>query len=308
MNIDHLNEFIELSRQLNFTSTAKSLHMTQPALSNHLQALEKETGVLLLERSAKDMARLTPAGQCFLDMSKKIVALYAEMLPKLKELQHAIEGKITIRSPRHEYSSPFLDFVFEFQQDHPNIEIVLCPWVDADGIDDVTSGSVDCAYIGYGTIEKSSKIELVPYCSVELVLWIAKEHPLAETESLSIEDLDGQTLLIPANKKHDSWVLGLESTMARCGIACEIDEKYCDSLEDFALTKATAKDLVLCDANLINFPPFQMRKDRVIRSFDPKVIAPVSIAHHSTESNPAMQLFANFLQDKFSSQQQNAAD
>lgn len=33
MNIEHLYEFVELSRQLNFTSTAKTLHMTQPALS-----------------------------------------------------------------------------------------------------------------------------------------------------------------------------------------------------------------------------------------------------------------------------------
>lgn len=311
MNIEHLYEFIELSRQLNFTSTAKALHMTQPALSNHLQVLEKETGVLLLERSSKDTARLTPAGQCFLDMAKKVVALHAETLPRLKELQHAIEGKIVIRSPRHEYSAPFLDFVFEFQQSHPNIDIVLCPWVDADGIDDVASGAVDCAYIGYGNSESTcmtddAEIELVPYCSVELVLWLDKEHPLATADPLSIKDLDGQALLIPANKKHDSWVIGLDNIMTRYGIACEINEKYCDSLEDFALTKAVCEDLVLCDANLVNFPPFQVRKDRVVRRFSPKVVGHVSVAHRRDEKNPAMQLFVSFLRDKFSSQQEDA--
>ena len=46
MNISHLREFIELSKRLNFTATAQYMCLTQPALSNHIKALEKEAGMV----------------------------------------------------------------------------------------------------------------------------------------------------------------------------------------------------------------------------------------------------------------------
>lgn len=48
MNISHLREFIELSKRLNFTATAQYMCLTQPALSNHIKALEKEAGTVLV--------------------------------------------------------------------------------------------------------------------------------------------------------------------------------------------------------------------------------------------------------------------
>lgn len=300
VNIEHLNEFIELSRQLNFTAAAKTLHMTQPALSNHVHALEKETGVLLIERSAKDCARLTPAGQCFLDMAKKIIALHEETLPELQRLQQAIEGKITIRSPRHEYCFPLLNYVYEFQRSHPNIDIVIRPWIDIDGIEDVSSGKVDCAYLGYADykddkIKEAHGIEMVPYTKTELLLWVDKTHPLAKMDPLRIRDIDGYPLLIPANKKHDSWHACIENVITIYELDCSIDERYCDSLEDLALNKALEEDVLLLDASLLGFPPFQLRDDRVTRHFTPNIFGSISLCYRCKEGDPSMQLFADFL-------------
>lgn len=304
MRIEHLQEFVELSRQLNFTAAAKTLHMTQPALSNHVRILEKETGVMLIERGSVDHARLTPAGQRFLDMATRIVSIYDETMPEIKELQQNIEGKITIRSPRHEYSAPLLSYVFEFRNDHPHIDIAIRPWNDTDGIEDVASGTVDLAYVGYGVRENeplalSRGLSLVPYTTTETLLWVDTSHPLAAQPTVDVHDLDGRSILIPANQKHDSWLLCVSGFIERHGLTCEIVEKYCDSLEDFALTKATTDDLMICDENLFGFPPFKLREDRVQRRFNPPVYAPVTLAYRTDSDNQALMLLVDFLRTKY---------
>ena len=47
MNIETCREFIELAQCLNFTKAAGNLNITQPALSKHMLALEKEFGIEL---------------------------------------------------------------------------------------------------------------------------------------------------------------------------------------------------------------------------------------------------------------------
>lgn len=310
MNIEHLYEFVELSRQLNFTSTAKTLHMTQPALSNHVRSLEQETGVLLIERSSGGKARLTPAGQYFLENAQQIVSLHAQMLPKLKELQREIKGKIVVRSPRNEYSDPLLDFIFEFRRQHPQIDIAIVPWNEVDGIEDVRSGAVDCAYVGYADAERAeivdaAEVGLAPYTSSEIYLWMDRLHELANKDPLTPADLENRSLLIPANKKHESWYAGVSSFINHFGLDCRIEEKFCDSLEDLILAKADADDLMLCDDNLLSSLSFRLREDRIARHFTPRVRMPISLAYRTRGNDGiddgnglALKAFVDFLRQK----------
>lgn len=74
----------------------------------------------------------------------------------------------------------------------------------------VRSGTTDCAYAGYADAEcaeivDAAEVGLVPYTSSELHLWMDKSHELASKDPLAPTDLEGRSLLIPANKKHESW-------------------------------------------------------------------------------------------------------
>ena len=59
-----LDEFIVFSRYLSFTNAAEELHMTESALSKHMQRLERDLGIKLIARGRQ--VALTPAGDYFL--------------------------------------------------------------------------------------------------------------------------------------------------------------------------------------------------------------------------------------------------
>ncbi|MDR0500565.1 MAG: LysR family transcriptional regulator [Coriobacteriales bacterium] len=313
MNIEYLREYIALSRQRSFRSTAKELHITQPALSNHIHILEKSAGSQLVQRQTDGGSRLTLAGQQFLEASVKIVSIYDAMLDSIKNLKLDISGSISIRTPRFEYSSPLLGYVSEFAAQHPDIEIIMKPWVDIDGTEDLAAGAVDCAYIGYTNREKACLAEgctilLIPYTTTEVMLWIDKDHTLARQKTLSVADLDAHTILIPSNHKNTSWKYCVESIADDFGIDITINERFCDTLEDLALRKTNKDDIWLCDSSLNSFPPFRLRKERCIKRFSPRVLVPVRLGVANKPEDQATQLFISFLSQQFEASTEQPAN
>ena len=61
MKMDYLREFVVLSEELNFSSAAAKLFISQSALSRHISVLEAELGSKLLERDTRNVV-LTPFG------------------------------------------------------------------------------------------------------------------------------------------------------------------------------------------------------------------------------------------------------
>lgn len=78
-----------------FSRAAERLHMTQPAVSQHIRALEESLGVRLLERNNKAVT-LTKAGEIAFRHAKEINGLYARMGEMINELLHFAGGPLSI--------------------------------------------------------------------------------------------------------------------------------------------------------------------------------------------------------------------
>lgn len=87
--------FVTVAEKKNFTRTAEELRMTQPAVSQYIQTLERTVGTKLLERSNK-YVRLNKAGEIVYHHAKEILGLYTRMHCLVDDLMHTARGNLSI--------------------------------------------------------------------------------------------------------------------------------------------------------------------------------------------------------------------
>ena len=95
MEIYQLRTFITVARQGNLTQAAEILHLSQPAVTAQIKALEEETGVSLFDRGPGGVV-LTEAGKLLLPEAEKILSCSRDMLNRAHELKGGLSGKLRI--------------------------------------------------------------------------------------------------------------------------------------------------------------------------------------------------------------------
>src|SRR5919108_3306456 len=88
-----------VARELHFTRAAATLHIAQPALSQHVRKLEQQLGVTLFERD-RHRVELTPAGAALLDHAERILADVAAVDQELRDWAGGIRGRIRLGTAR----------------------------------------------------------------------------------------------------------------------------------------------------------------------------------------------------------------
>ena len=92
MDFTRLTVFLAVARHLSFRGAAKSLHLSQPAVSKHIQKLEAELGLALFERPGNRVA-LTEAGRMLQDYGQRVQNSVFECLidpAQLRQLQNSL--------------------------------------------------------------------------------------------------------------------------------------------------------------------------------------------------------------------------
>ena len=204
MNIEYCREFIELAQCLNFTEAAGNLNITQPALSKHMLALEREFGIDLLDRNRKG-AQLTEGGRVLFESASIIVNEY----DKAKDTLAQMKSKLPIRLVGHTEDSDVATLVSMtamLARENHHATVVFDRSAD-DPFELLASESIDL-FIGYTNPEHVESLGLCckPFVSSQLIAITSVSHPLAARESITWEDLRDQTLVkFTSDKTNPAW-------------------------------------------------------------------------------------------------------
>lgn len=112
----HMLVFLAVAERQSFSRAAEELHMTQPAVSQYIQALERDVRAKLLERSNK-YVRLTKAGEIVYHHAKEIVGLYTRMQNLVEDLQHTASGLLSIGAS-YTYGEYVLPHMIAYLREH----------------------------------------------------------------------------------------------------------------------------------------------------------------------------------------------
>jgi len=142
MQLRHLRSFIRIARDGSFSRAALTLHIAQPALSQHIRQLEEELGVMLFIRHARGVT-LSPSGNMLLPEAIKIieqVALIQEQIITFSKSQRA-EVRLGLPTSVVRMFGRAISEAVVIDQPEVMLQIVegmtgfLCEWLTKDGLD-----------------------------------------------------------------------------------------------------------------------------------------------------------------------------
>ena len=173
MELYQLRSFAAVAEAGHLTRASEKLHISQPALSAQIKALEDELGVALFERTPSGMT-LTTAGQRLLPEATKVVTAAGALSSQAK----AFAGETTGRARVGTLADPqFLrlgDFLAQALDRYPLVEIELHHEVSGAAFAKVRDGDLDASFYYGGLVHpsvESIRLRTVAYRVVAPVAW-----------------------------------------------------------------------------------------------------------------------------------------
>lgn len=180
--------FLELSKELNYTTTAKNLFLTQPTITKHIQSIETELNVKLVEYKNKQLL-LTDAGQY---LSKELSLVLEEINHLKQNLSKQYNSQPLMIGASHAIGEYFLsqhtDLFSQVSLDYnlliENPKILL---------EKLQLGEIDCALIS-DDIKENSNLVIKSFYEDNLVLATSSEN-FSDQKELSMTELSKLPLI-----------------------------------------------------------------------------------------------------------------
>jgi molybdate transport repressor ModE-like protein len=167
MEIRHLASLIAISEHGSFSAAARALGTVQSNVSAHISRLEKELGASLIDRQSGE---LTEDGVLVVERARRIIH-------ELQDIEADIHSTDT-----------------EVAGEHPQVRPIIHEGSTSSLLPRLIAGELDAAIVHFPIDDP--ELQLVPLFSEELVLLVNNKHPWAKLETISLEELATQPLLL----------------------------------------------------------------------------------------------------------------
>jgi DNA-binding transcriptional LysR family regulator len=190
-----LRQFLAVAEELHFGRAATRLHMTQPPLTMAVQALERDLGAMLFERTRRSVA-LTPAGQALLTPVRRLLA-GADDLPRLAQAAAAGRtGQLRLAFVSSIAYGPLPEWLRAFRDSHPDVALQL-----REATLDVQLAAFDADEIDAGFMLHAPQAAPAGFATWRalaepLVMALPEQHPAARRRSLRFESVASEPLVI----------------------------------------------------------------------------------------------------------------
>lgn len=184
MEFNQIESFLSVVKYKSFSRAAKDLYLTQPTISNNIQALEKELNTTLLNRTSKTIS-LTDAGKLFYKYALELINIRDRARFEIMDKQENIQGiiEVSTSSIPELYILPYI--IRNFRNVYPNINFTVTQKNSRDIITDIIDGNIVFGIVGAKI--PSRNVEYIDFYEDELVLALPNTKKYA---SVGCEDLD----------------------------------------------------------------------------------------------------------------------
>jgi DNA-binding transcriptional LysR family regulator len=192
MEFKQLRSFVEVVRQGGFTQAAKTLYVSQSAVSKQVAQLEESLGVTLLDRHGSQVS-LTAAGRIVLNRAEEMLVLRNGLLRELDDLSHLARGELNLGLPMLGSDTLFAETFAEYRRRYPNVTIHLIEGGSRAIEQAVMSGELE---LGGSLTPDDPAFAWQPFCDEPLDALLPARHPLANLSEIELSQLADTPFLL----------------------------------------------------------------------------------------------------------------
>jgi LysR family carnitine catabolism transcriptional activator len=186
MNVKQLRAFLAVAQCLSFAQAGERLHLSQPALSLTIKALEEDLGGQLLTRTTRNVS-LTPEGEALLPLARQLLADWDNTEELLRQRFTLQMGKVSVAA-MPSYAGNLLPIALKvFRERYPRVNVAVHDVINEQVVEMVGHRRVELG-IGFEP-ESGTNLIFTPFYMDRFVAVVPKDSPLAARSEVSWDEL-----------------------------------------------------------------------------------------------------------------------
>ncbi|MCM0606314.1 MAG: LysR family transcriptional regulator [Xanthomonadaceae bacterium] len=182
---------LAVEKHRHFGRAAEACHVSQPTLSQQIQKLEDEVGVIIFDRLQKPVIP-TPSGLGFLNQAKIVIRENEKLLYFAQKKGDAVSGEFRLGIIPTVASDLIPLFISHFSQQYPGVDLTIEELKTETVLTEIKNDRLDGGILATPIDESSYKVHPLYY--EPFVLYFSRNHRLLEKKTIDIKDLDGRDM------------------------------------------------------------------------------------------------------------------
>jgi DNA-binding transcriptional LysR family regulator len=198
MELRHLRYFHTVAEQGSFSQAARTLYISQSAISEQVADLEREIGVKLFHRDGRSIL-LTAAGKVFLDEARTVLVAAKHAVERAQGAQRGEIGTLRIGFFAGSIGTSFTKAVRRFRRQYPGVRLSLVEMTPTQQWQALVEGRID---IGFTRRLEPQYLEELSWETIRqdaIVAVLPRDHPLAPGP-VHVRDLAGEPFVMSSRE------------------------------------------------------------------------------------------------------------
>lgn len=198
MDIMRLREFTVLAETRKYSAAARQLHISQSALTRHIQALEGELGHPLFLRTTRE-TELSEYGKVYLPFAKRIADEHDRALASLRSWERDRQIRVSIGVAHTPDLYHAIDYIIRFQRAYPHVPIRVTEGGLAELEEEFDRGRLNIVTMAYTDWETTPE-DFIPAGRSRLVAVLPEDHPFAVCDPIPLQALEQAKIIVPEER------------------------------------------------------------------------------------------------------------
>lgn len=187
MNVKQLRAFVAVAKYQSFAQAGEHLHVSQPALSLTIKALEDGLGGRLFSRNTRNVA-LTPEGEALVPLARRLIADWDNAEDELRQRFTLQRGRVTLAAMPSFAGNLLPPILKTFRARYPQVNVTVNDVINEQVLEMVRDRQVELG-VAFEP-QQSASLQFTPLYIDRFVAVVPSDSPLAD-----LKDIDWQSLL-----------------------------------------------------------------------------------------------------------------